>query len=485
MEQKLKNSGENENASCKVKDIIVVMVPLPAQGHLNQLLHFSGVISSYGIPVYYAGTATHNRQAKARIHGWDPITLTNLHFHDFPPPPSEILIEIPNNSNAPHKFPSHIMPVLNSTFELRRPVYEYLKDLATTARKLVVIHDSLMPYVIQDATSIQNVESYCFHSCSAMTIYSFIWETAGKPDIPQAQIFQKGLPTPESMFPPELSEFARLQQESSFINSGNIFNSCREIEGPYFDLLAEAGLTGTDKVWALGPFNPIAVNTEQGKNGSRRHKCLEWLDKQAPHSVMFVAFGSTTTLWDEEIEELAIGLERSEQKFIWVLRDADRGDGLEGKTRRSHQLPEGYEERIEGRGLIIRDWAPQLETLAHPSTGGFMSHCGWNSTIESISMGVPMAAWPMHCDQPRNAILITEHLKIGLNVKDWSKRRPASDESVTSKDIENVVRRLMDSAEGEEIRIRAAELSNAIKKSVQEGGNTRSAMDSFIAHICN
>ena len=142
-------------------------------------------------------------------------------------------------------------------------------------------------------------------------------------------------------------------------------------------------------------------------------------------------------------------------------------------------MPGGFEERTEGRGIIVRDWAPQLEILGHSSTGGFMSHCGWNSCIESISMGVPVAAWPMHSDQPRNAILLEKVLKIGLKVRDWSKQN----ELVTSITVENAVRRLMDSAEGEEMWQTAKLLSKAVKDSVMEGGVSRLEMDSFIAHI--
>ena len=72
------------------------------------------------------------------------------------------------------------------------------------------------------------------------------------------------------------------------------------------------------------------------------------------------------------------------------------------------------EERTKGKGMVVREWVPQVKILGHPSTGGFMSHCGWNSCVESISMGVPIAAWPMHADQPFNAVLITKVLKVGV-----------------------------------------------------------------------
>ncbi|KAK2992842.1 hypothetical protein RJ640_019324 [Escallonia rubra] len=181
---------------------------------------------------------------------------------------------------------------------------------------------------------------------------------------------------------------------------------------------------------------------------------------------------------DEQIKELAVGLEKSGQKVIWVLRDADKGDVFQGEVRRA-ELPKGYEERIEGKGMVFRDWAPQMEILGHPSTGGFMSHCGWNSCMESITMGVPIAAWPMHSDQPRNTVLIAKVLKIGLVMRDWTRRN----ETVMSSTVEDVVRRLMASEEGDEIRKRAVELGGAVRRSVDEGGITRMELDSFLSHI--
>ncbi|KAM3339494.1 hypothetical protein P3S68_029363 [Capsicum galapagoense] len=284
------------------------------------------------------------------------------------------------------------------------------------------------------------------------------------------------IPSIEDCATPEFWELWNKQQPiEGKICSGELYNSSRAIEGLYLDLVAKE-VNGFN-LWAIGPFNPLLL-TEQKKDSKKRHQIFDWLDRQEKNSVIYVSFGTTSSLSDKEIEELAIGLEKSMQKFIWVLRDADKADVFAGEERRA-QLPEGYEVRLKGRGVIVRDWAPQLEILAHPSTGGFMSHCGWNSCMESISMGVPIAAWPMHSDQPRNSQLITKVLKIGLNVRHWAHQ----DELVTSETIENAVRTLMASPEGDEMRKRAAELSIAVKQSVLDGGGNSVEMDSFIAHI--
>ncbi|CAK9139915.1 unnamed protein product [Ilex paraguariensis] len=463
--------NHNQNGQ-KHGQVIVVMVPFPAQGHLNQLLNLSRLISSYAIPVHYVGTTTHNRQAKLRVHGWDPLSATNIHFHEFPTPyfPSP-----PPNPTASVKFPSHLQPSFNASSHLRNPVSTLIRTLSVTSRRIIVVHDSLMGSVVQDVASLPNAESYVFHSVSAFTMLFFLWEQMGRPFAVDAEML-KDLPSLEGCFTSEFLKFVNTQHGNVKMNSGRIYNTCRLIEAPYLDLLSKEQISRGKKQWALGPFNPVAIT--KNKKSSQMHKCLGWLDKQSQTSVIFVSFGTTTSLTDEQIKELAIGLEKSEQRFIWVLRDADKGDVFDGERRRV-ELPKGFEERVRGQGLVERDWAPQLEILGHPSTGGFMSHCGWNSCMESITMGVPIAAWPMHSDQPRNTVLITKLLKVGIDVKEWARR----DELVSSSMVEKVVKRLMVEEEGGEIRKRAAQLGSAVRLSVAHGGGARMEFDSFIAHI--
>ncbi|MCE0482409.1 hypothetical protein HAX54_041178 [Datura stramonium] len=446
---------------CQQHDVVVVMIPLPAQGHLHASFELARRLSSsaHNIPVYYVSTAAHVRQAQSRARGWDPLETPNLNFLDFPvsfdvPPP---------NPDASIKFPSQLVPAFNSSLQLRDPVADLVRKLASMARKVVVIHDFLTSWVVQDVPKIPNTECYCLHTVSAFLVFSYIWDAAKPPVPPEAEVVLKQLPSLEGCNSPELEEFAQKQIHARIYGSGNIFSTSRAVEGLYLDLLEKMNRNKDFKHWALGPFNPVELEIPMAVD--RRHYSLKWLDKQPPSSVIFVSFGSTTSLSEDEIKELAIGLEQSRQRFIWVLRDADKGDIFSGDVRKC-QLPEGYEMRVSERGLVIRDWAPQLEILGHPSTGGFMSHCGWNSCMESISMGVPIAAWPMHSDQPRNALLITEGLKIGIPVREWERRN----EVVPAETVEKVVRTLMASPEGEEMKQRAAELKEAVMLSVMEGG---------------
>ncbi|GAB2221623.1 hypothetical protein Drorol1_Dr00012808 [Drosera rotundifolia] len=456
--------------------VAVIMVPLPIQGHLNQLLHLSHLIAAYGIPVHYVGSTIHNRQAKLRLHGHDHVhdlNTSNIAFHDFSLP---YFHSPPPDPNSSIKFPSHLQSLFDATTHLRHPVADLLHHLSSRYDKIVVIHDSLMGSVVQDMELITNAESYTFHSISAFSIFFFFWELLGKPfqlkyddDVPRF------VPINEGCFTAEFLEFIEKQYKFLGLNSGRLYNTSRVIEGRYMDLLGKLSINTGKKLFAVGPFNPV-VNKG---NGGPKHGCLEWLDQHEKNSVIYVSFGTTTSINDELIKELAMGLERSEQKFIWVLRDADKGNGDFSGVARRPLLPEGFEERVKAKGIVVREWAPQLEILEHPSTGGFMSHCGWNSCIESISLGVPIATWPMHSDQPKNATLVTEVLKVGLVVKDWNQR----DEVVKAATVENAVRRLMASSEGEEMRRRAKEIGASVRDSVANNGVSRCEMDSFIAHI--
>ncbi|KAK9125185.1 hypothetical protein Scep_014031 [Stephania cephalantha] len=462
--------------------VVVVMVPLPAQGHLNQLLHFSRILAARQISVHYVGSATHNRQVKERVQGWNPKTMSNIHFHDFPLPQ---FLNPPPDPEATNKFPAHFQPTFDASMHLRQPLAELLRSLASTSRRVVVIHDTLMAFASLEAQSIPNAESYAFRSVSA---FACLVHQLKSNNGNNGRASSKGVVIPHDLpincFSNQFLDFINRQFRSLSSTAGELFNTCSPVEGPYLDLLGQKPLLVNKKRWAVGPLNPVSINIV-GANSSpyhRRHKCLEWLDKQAMDSVLYVSFGTMTSLSDAQIGELAIGLERSKQRFIWVLREADRGDiyAEDEKEVRRIELPHGYEERVSGVGEIVRDWAPQLDILAHSSTGGFMSHCGWNSCMESMSMGVPIAAWPMHSDQPSNTILVTQVLKVGIVVREWERR----EELVSSTDVESAVRKLMASDEGKSMRARAKTLGVDVCNTVlSKEGTSTAELDSFIAHI--
>ncbi|OIT28896.1 PREDICTED: zeatin O-xylosyltransferase-like [Nicotiana attenuata] len=464
MDIKSENLANHElNCSLKQDEVVVVMIPVPAQGHLNQLLQFACLISSYGLRVYYVGLADYNHKARVRANALNPSDIAKIHFHDLPSTPDFASNEIPT--------------LFNACMLLRKPIASFLRDISSKARRVVIVHDALMSYNVQDVASFNNVESYIFHCISSFDMYcSYTCEIAGLP-IPLEAEQLKRLPSLEGCYSDEIMHLGRrFYAPYMGIRSGDIYNTSYVIEGTTFlELIAQLASTRNKKQWAIGPILP----TKRLDHLSNRDNiCLVWLNKQHPKSVLYISFGTSTSFSDEQIRELAMGLEQSKQKFIWVLRDADKGDIFPGKARRL-ELPEGFEERVKGVGLVVREWAPQPEILAHSSTGGFMSHCGWNSCIESITMGVPIVAWPMHFDQPKNGFLVTDILKIGVLVREWEKR----EELVSASTIENVVTKLMASEEGDAIRKRAEELGEAVRRSTEKGGSSQMELDSFIAHI--
>ncbi|XP_074286048.1 zeatin O-glucosyltransferase-like [Silene latifolia] len=458
-------------------EVVVVMVPFPAQGHLNQLLHFSHIITSYGIPVHYVGSGPHNHQAKLRLHGWSSQQSNQIHFHDFQLLDYKTIL--PPKPDPSIHWPVHFQPLFHATVHLRQPIAKLLHQLSVSFKRVVVVHDSLMTTVVEDVKSIPNAESYVFIPTSAFTtLLGYLGNSPAKlfqldPDLP------RNIPSEEGCVPTEIAEFITNQYQSLGTESGRLYNTSRVIEGRFLELLEKISKNSELKNYAIGPLNPGVGQAQTRSNGeTERHRCLRWLDEQEKASVLYVAFGSTTSLSREQTNELARGLESSGHKFIWVLRKADEIDGF---TQDEEEVPDGFEERVMGTGMVVREWAPQLEILAHPATGGFMSHCGWNSCMESISMGVPLAAWPMHSEQPKNSYLVSQVLRIGIVVREWEKR----DELVTSSTIENAVKMLMASKEGKEMKDRVAELSYALGGSSMSDAAAlnRLEIDTFISHI--
>ncbi|XP_058100222.1 hydroquinone glucosyltransferase-like [Magnolia sinica] len=251
---------------------------------------------------------------------------------------------------------------------------------------------------------------------------------------------------------------------------GILVNSFVELEPGPIKALKEKE-PGIPAVYPVGPLiQTVAIG---GGDGS---ECLRWLDEQPRGSVLFVCFGSGGTLSLEQVNELALGLEMSEQRFLWVARSPSEKKanatffGVESNQDPLAFLPKGFLSRTKGVGHVIPSWAPQIQVLSHESTGGFLTHCGWNSTLESIVHGVPMIAWPLYAEQKMNAVMMVEDLKVAL--------RPTDGESgiVGRAEIARVVKGLMEGEEGKRLRRRMVELKYASTTALAEGGSSYKAM---------
>ncbi|KAL6003440.1 hypothetical protein ACLOJK_023670 [Asimina triloba] len=142
--------------------------------------------------------------------------------------------------------------------------------------------------------------------------------------------------------------------------------------------------------------------------------CLSWLDQQPADSVIYVAFGSTTTFNQYQFQDLALGLEPSGKRFLWVLRPGLSTNG--GSEEEDGYYPDGFKDRVGDRGRSV-GWSPHQKVLAHPAIACFFTHCGWNSTMEGLSNGVPFLCWPYNSDQFLNMAYITNVWMVGLEVK--------------------------------------------------------------------
>lgn len=253
---------------------------------------------------------------------------------------------------------------------------------------------------------------------------------------------------------------------------GIMVNSFHELEGGALKYLQKPE-PGKPPVYSVGPL------VQTGSSGERVEgsESLDWLDKQPRGSVLFVSFGSGGTLSYNQIIELAHGLEMSEQRFLWVIRSPNDKTlnatyfSVEGDRKNPLDfLPLGFLDRTKERGLVIPTWAPQIKVLSHPSTGGFLTHCGWNSILESVVHGVPLIAWPLYAEQKMNAIMLSEGLKVAL--------RPKADEKglIGRGEITMVVKGLMEGENGKEIRNRMNELKDAASRVVGEDGSSTKAL---------
>ncbi|GAY53355.1 hypothetical protein CUMW_148680 [Citrus unshiu] len=206
-------------------------------------------------------------------------------------------------------------------------------------------------------------------------------------------------------------------------------------------------------------------------------KIFQWLDDLAESSVVFLCFGSSGSFDVAQVKEIAIGLERSGYNFLWSLRVSSPKDEVSAHRYVTNNgvFPEGFLERIKGRGMIC-GWVPQVEILAHKAIGGFVSHCGWNSILESLWYGVPIATWPIYAEQQLNAFRMVKELGLALDLRlDY---RVGSD-LVMAGDIESAVRCLMDGEN--KIRKKVKEMAEISRKSLMEGGSSFNSIGQFIS----
>lgn len=280
----------------------------------------------------------------------------------------------------------------------------------------------------------------------------------------------------------EYDEYVRMGVDFATLSNGILLNTWRDVDRASLDALRyneKLRHVVNLPVYDIGP-----LTREIDPPALEESKVIEWLDMHPLESVLFVSFGSGGTLSFEQITELAWGLELSQQRFVWVIRPPmgratdgaffTAGTGPDGLVLHN-LLPEGFLTRTHKLGFVVPSWAPQVKILNHKSIGGFMSHCGLNSTYESIKGGVPMIAWPLYAEQRLNATILTDELKVAL--------RPSvlpAEKVVGRVEIEQMVRSLMEGNEGKEMKDRVKVLRKSAKEALEINGSSYSSMCEFI-----
>lgn len=261
---------------------------------------------------------------------------------------------------------------------------------------------------------------------------------------------------------------------------GVILNSFMELE-PATILALQEDEPGKPKFYPIGPQvqKEIPAAVGGGYDGGDS-PIIDWLSKQPTGSVLFVSFGSGGTLSLDQLTELALGLEMSGERFLWVTKSPNEKSALgsyfsiDSETNPLGFLPVGFLGRTKERGMVVSTWAPQLEILGHSSTAGFLTHCGWNSVLESIVNGVPMIAWPLHAEQHINALLVTEGLEVAL--------RPKSSENglVGREEIAKIIKSLVNGEEGKKILEKVIALKEAAAKALSENGSSTKVLSQLV-----
>ncbi|GLJ07739.1 hypothetical protein SUGI_0073390 [Cryptomeria japonica] len=453
----------------------VVMFPYMAQGHFIPFLRLAKLLTYRGLTVSFLTTNANASKLQSQAIG------SSIRFVSLSLPPIHGLPPACESTDTLSFTEAQFLFV--STHKLSQPFEEWLKEVMVepSQKPTCIISDVFLPWTAQSASKF-GIPRVVFHTTGAMaaSLLQYFFTNPVSDIIGDRQIIEirdhcinvnlRRSQLPQllrsessalfiSLYPGDISiqQAYASAKESSAATLVNTFDG---VEAEYVGYLEES--TGKP-VW--GVANPLHTPQHGIDNES---ECIRWLDTQKQKSVLYVSFGSQAFLSEEQTKALARGIAASKQCFIWTIKDP-----VGSHINSCDFLPEGFIKETKDRGMVIHGWVPQLLILSHPATAFFMTHCGWNSTLESISAGVPMVVWPMGFDQFINAKLVTEHLGLGVQICEGLDAIPRSDI------VENTVKAAMTTEIGEDMRLRALK----IKESINEASRKLSGMEGFVSYV--
>ncbi|OIT26593.1 flavanone 7-o-glucoside 2''-o-beta-l-rhamnosyltransferase [Nicotiana attenuata] len=415
----------------KKNTISILMVPWLAHGHISPFLELAKKLTNRNFHIYMCSTPVNLSSIKKNVTEKysQSIKLVEIHLPSLP--------NLPPHYHTTNGLPHHLISTLKTAFEMSTPNFS---KILQTLNPDLVIYDFNLPWAADCASSV-NIPAVQFLTFSAAVVALGIhmYDKPGEMfPFPEIYLHEYEMLTikkaleylPGNKFP--FDEALRRSRDIILVKT------CRDFEGKYMDYLSS--LVSKKVV-------PVGALVQESIDQDGHEEIMQWLDKKETSSTVFVSFGSEYFLSKEKIHAVAQGLELSKVNFILVIR-FPQGERISTQDA----LPEGFLERIGERGMILEGWAPQAKILQHSSIGGFVSHCGWNSLMESMKFGVPIIAMPMQVDQPMNARLV-EYIGIGMEAMRDEKG------NLQSEEIAKVIRKVVVDEMGKAVRKNARELS--------------------------
>ncbi|GJT74149.1 UDP-glycosyltransferase 73E1-like protein [Tanacetum coccineum] len=472
-----------------------VMFPLMAQGHMVPMVDIARILAKRGATVTMIATplvANRFRPVISRaIEAKLKIQILELELQ-------VAKVGLPEGCQSFEKLPSSDSSdkLFAAMDLLEQPAEDLIRKLSPPPD--CIISDFLFPWTTDMARRF-NIPRLVFHGpgCFWLMCMHVVFSSNELKTIKsdKEKFMLPGLPdqvevtklqitgSPKELRPEQMGFWVRTT-EAEKAAYGTVVHTFYELEPEY---VKEYSKVKDTKVWCIGPVAlSNKANLDIAERGNKaaihEHDCLKWLDEKEPGSVFYVCLGSITRLSTEQAIEIGLGLESTNQPFIWFVRN---------KTEELEKWfsEEGFEERVKDRGLIVHGWAPQILILSHRAVGGFLTHCGWNSTLEGVSFGVPMVTWPHFADQFLNETFIVEILKIGVRIGAEIPVLYGEEDKletlVKKKDVKRAVECLMDKEdeEAKQRRMRARELSEMAKRAMAEGGSSYVNVSSLIQDI--
>lgn len=464
-----------------------VCIAYPAQSHIKAMLKLAKLLHYKGFYITFVNTEfNHTRLLKVRGHE----SLTNIPNFHFKTIPDGLLPSNPHSTQDLSALCGSIRRNFQSAFQ---KIISNLNDKSVSPNSPLVtciVSDGVMPFTITvgKELGIPVAVFWTFAACGFLGFcqYRMLMEK-GLTGFKDERILSKEVLEKVIDWIPGVDN-VRLKDLPSFFQTTDpddeIFNLAMEsaekaCEASAFGLhtfdslepdVLNALSTLFTHIHTIGPLqlllDQVTRKTPLNSLGYNLWKedpeCLEWLDSKKPGSVIYVNFGSVIVMSNQSLIEFAWGLANSNQYFLWIIRP----DLIVGN---SAILPPEFERETRGRCLIA-GWCAQEEVLNHPSIGGFLTHCGWNSTIESLSAGVPMLCWPFFGDQQGNCRFSCTEWEVGMEI----------DSNVKRDEVEKLIKELMDGEKGKKMKNKAMEWKEMAEEATCLGGSSSLNLDKLV-----